>query len=106
VKGLDDGRWGSFASIVCIISRYGELIEGFTSDTVLSGSHISYIWAVFVQLCSFSALSRSYRRIAPSKVCAPLPQSSGEQYSAGLWEIPSLHGTKILGSISISVRVS
>lgn len=27
--------------------------------------------------------------------------SSGEQYSAGLCEIPSLHGTKILGGVSI-----
>jgi hypothetical protein len=27
--------------------------------------------------------------------------SSGEQYSAGLCEIPSLQGTKILGGVSI-----
>ena len=41
-------------------------------------------------------LNLSYLTTAPVSTCAPFAQSCWEQNSAGLCEIPSLHGTKII----------
>jgi hypothetical protein len=50
----------------------------------------------------FTPLVLSNLKTAPSNTCAPLAQSSGELYSAGLCVNPSRHGTKI---IAVGTRV-
>lgn len=102
------GIWVMKASRrLCIIQIHPQylilrIIEMFTLTTfnVLSLHYIRVRTKIYFGLCYnylvIPALKRSYRRTAPSKTCAPFPQSSGLQYSAGLWLTPSLHGTNIL----------
>ena len=79
------------------IDRTGfPLVAFFTQRSGVTQRYI-YLQRHDFVYSAFPPLSRSYRNIAPSKTCAPFPQSSGLQYSAGLWLTPSLQGTKILG---------
>jgi hypothetical protein len=68
-----------------IASQYRETILDYPTGTLTNTLHMPR-----------SARNRSYRSIAPNKTWVPMLQSSRLQYSLGLWEIPSLHGTKII----------
>ena len=50
----------------------------------------------FAHPCEASRLRLSNRSIAFISTWVPFAQSSGAQYSAGLWETPFKHGTKII----------
>jgi hypothetical protein len=88
-----DGRiWivengADFTRAVYHTSHRYELIEGLDFEYVqllFIFVSISYMLGGRFLYAPLSARSRSYRSIAPSRVCAPFPQSSGLQYSAGL----------------------
>ena len=61
-------------------------------------THVLYYYtaATMIAYSVFFALNKSYLNTAPMRTWAPLAQSSGAQYSRGLWETPSRQGTKIM----------
>lgn len=73
-------------------SQLPQYADIFTETVSIITGHV----LPFTPHWSFSIRMRSNLRTDPNSICAPLAQSSGLEYSNGLWLTPSLQGAKIM----------